>query len=218
MTWFTGKDAALEQAIDRDDVAGLEQAVRNGANVNARGRAGVNPLEYAVGHFKKNTFEALLRLKANSNQRDDEQDNAVTLAQRAFNKDPSYLDEVLRAGGDPNTRDSSNNPIIEGFLPFSNVKGIRLLQQHGADLNVTQRDGIPILVNAISNQFWTSAWTLLQLGARYDYKGVHGDVGAGFRSTEIIDPKSPRFQDRRRCWEFLHSKGVKLPPLEEPHG
>ena len=67
VSWFAGKDVALERAIDNDDVAALGIAIRQGANVNARGRVGVTPLEYAIGHSKKSTFAALLRDKADPN-------------------------------------------------------------------------------------------------------------------------------------------------------
>ena len=216
MAWFSGKDAAVEQAIDRDDVSALRAAVQAGGNVNARGRVGVTPLEYAIGHSKKATYAALLEMKANPNQRDDEQDNAMTLALNMYPRDTSYMEAALAAGGDPNTRNPSNDPLLELLIARSNVQGIRLLHQYHADLNNTQRDGIPMIVNAAQSQYWISVWTLLQLGARYDYSGVHGTVGDGFRHTEIIDPNSERFQARRRCWHFLHDKGVTLPPLDEP--
>ena len=216
MAWFSGKDAALEQAIDADNAAGVQSSVRAGADVNARGRVGVTPLEYAIGHFKLHAYQALLSLKANPNQRDNEGDNAMTLARRAFRKDPSYLKLALEAGGDPNTRDTSNDPIMENFFPHSNIVGIKLLYQHGADLNAVDRNQAPLVILATENQYWTSAWTLLQLGARYDYNGVRGNIGSGFQNTEVLDPKGTYFADRRRCWQFLHSKGVKLPPLQEP--
>ena len=69
MDWFAGKNAALERAIDLDNVDQLRKAIAGGAEINAKGRGGVTPLEYALGHFKKATYKALLDLHADSNQR-----------------------------------------------------------------------------------------------------------------------------------------------------
>ena len=57
----------------------------------------------------------LLRLRANPNQRDDENDSAVTLALNVFGKDPDYLTAAIQAGGDPNTLQSNNDPLMGAF-------------------------------------------------------------------------------------------------------
>ena len=136
MNWSSGADAKLEAAIDRDDVPALRSALQTGANVNAQGRAGVTPLEYAVGHGKKQTYLEPIRSHANPNQRDVEKDNAVTLAADAFPKDREYLTAALQAGGDPHTVRSHGDTILGAFEGRQDLDGMRLLAKAGANLNV----------------------------------------------------------------------------------
>lgn len=74
-SWFNGKDTPLQAALDADNLTALHAAVKAGANVNDRGRVGVTPLEYAVGHGNKETFLELLKMGADPNLRDLEKDN-----------------------------------------------------------------------------------------------------------------------------------------------
>lgn len=212
--WFTGKDLALQQAIDADDAAKLHAAVAVGASVNAKGKVDVTPLEYAVGHFRKQTFMELLRMGANPNQRDKEQDNAVTLAARAFEKDPDYLRAAIKAGGDPNTLGPDEDPILGDFIANHNNEGIKTLSKLGADINIKGRDGDPFVVSAAFSQDWDAVWCLLELGAKYDYTTFHSQIQAGFRNYKVVPPGSPLWKYKQQSWEFLKARGVDLPPLQ----
>ena len=147
---FTGKDLALQKAIDSNSAPDIAAALLAGAGVNAKGVYGVTPLEYAIGHFKKAAYAELLRQKADPNQRDNEKDNAMTLAASAFAKDPDYLLLALKAGGDPNTRRPDNDPILVRFIHDRNLDGIRAMHANGADLNLPDRNGdLMILVAGV---------------------------------------------------------------------
>ncbi|HEY5329696.1 MAG TPA: hypothetical protein VIJ79_07425 [Acidobacteriaceae bacterium] len=213
VNWFTGKDQPLQTAMDADDVAQLQTALHDGANVNAKGIHGVTPLEYAIGHFSKRTYMELLRQRANPNQKDDEGDNAVTLAARAFAKDPEYLTSAIHAGGDPNTRGSDNDPIIADFKAAHNLQAIQLLHSLGANINIRVRTRRPLIIDSALSEDWDVVWLLLQLGATYDYPNEPMTLSDCFKNPAATPPDSPLYKYKQASWEFLSSRGLSLPPL-----
>lgn len=211
MDEFTGKDLALQKAIDADSAEQVTAALRAGAGVNAKGAHGVTPLEYAIGHFKKAAFAELLRHHANPNQRDDEKDNAVTLAASAFARDPSYLLLVLKAGGDPNTRRPDNDPVLVRFIHDRNLEGIRTMKANGADLDLPDRNNDPMILVAGVVEYWDVVWCLLELGARYNYPESRYSWPKNFSDPRVTPPDSPLYSSKVKVWRFLKEHGVQVP-------
>lgn len=210
---FQGREAALEAAILNDDTAAVARAIDAGANPNARGQHQVTPVEYAVGHLKKQATAELLRRGANPNLKDAEGNNAVTLAVSAYRKVPELLEMVLRAGGDPNTRLPDNDPILVSFIIERNLDGIRLLKMAGANLNIRDRSDRPLVVKSGILQFWDVVWCLLGLGATYDYSGEPKNLAKSLANSDVTPPDSPLWPYKVKVWHFLHDRGMVLPPL-----
>jgi ankyrin repeat protein len=215
MDWFYGKDLALQKAMDAENPAAVDAAVQAGANVNARGLHGVTPLEYAIGHFSKRAYTRLLQLHADTAQRDDEKDNAMTLAARAYAKDPDYLLLALQAGGDPNTRRPDNDPIIMRFVADRNLDAIRMMNAKGANINIRDRGNDPIIVSAALVEYWDVVWCLLDLGAKFDYKDDPITMQDIFRPRPVspTPPDSPLWPYKVRSWRFMRQHGLALPDL-----
>ena len=215
MDWFQGKDLALQKAIDADNAAAVGGAVQAGANVNARGLHGVTPLEYAIGHFSKQAYTRLLQLHADTALRDDEKDNAMTLATQAYAKDPDYLLLALQAGGDPNTRRPNDDPIIMRFVADRNLDAIRMMKAKGADIDIRDRGNDPIIISAALTEYWDVVWCLLDLGAKFDYKGDPYTMQIIFRPREATatPPDSPLWPYKVKSWRFMRQHGLPLPDL-----
>jgi ankyrin repeat protein len=215
MEWFQGKDLPLQKAMDADDPSAVDAAVQAGANINAMGLHGVNPLEYAIGHFRKRAYARLLQLHADPAQRDDEKDNAMTLATKAYAKDPDYLQLALQAGGDPNTRRADNDPIIIRFVNDRNLDAIRMLKAKGADIDIRDRGNDPIIITAGLMQYWDVVWCLLELGARFDYNGDPYTMQDLFRPRKPspTPPDSPLWPYKVKSWKFMRQHGLVLPDL-----
>ena len=213
--WFKGKDLELQKAIDQDDPAAIRSAVAAGANINDKGTNGVTALEYAIGHFRKNAYVELLKRGADTSQRDAEGDNAMTLATDAYAKDKDYLLLALKAGGDPNTKRSDDNPIIIRFLNDANLDAIRMMKEKGADINAPDRSGDPLVVYAGLTEDWDVVWCLLELGARYNFSGERVNLQGVFKNREATPPDSPLWPYKVKSWEFLTKQGLKLPDLQE---
>lgn len=215
MDWFTGRNLVLQNAIDADDPAAVEAAIRAGAQVNAKGVHGVTPLEYAIGHFRKQAYQELLKLKADTAQRDDEKDNAMTLAVQAYAKDPDYLKLALEAGGDPNTRRPDNDPIIVRFINDRNLEAIRLMKKAGADLNIRNRADRPLVIYAGIIEYWDVVWCFLELGADYQYPNEPIGWKEIFNRPKVTPPDSPLRPYKVKAWKFLRERGIALPDLTQ---
>lgn len=209
---FTGPDAALERAIEADDPAAVDAAIAGGAKANARGTHGVTPLSFAVGTGRKRAAQALVRHTADPNVKDEEGDNAVTLAVTAYARDPALLDLVLDAGGDPNTRRSDGAPVIVRFLNDRNMDAITYLHRRGASIDV-EDDGQFIVVRYGISADWDVVWHLIQLGARLDTPKVRDGMLFAFKNHGFPSPDSPIYPFKVKTWQRLKELGLDpIPP------
>lgn len=210
---FTGPDAALERAIEADDPAAVDAAIADGAKANARGAHGVTPLAFAVGTGRKRAAQALVRQQADPNLKDDEGDNAVTLAVTAYARDPSLLDLVLDAGGDPNTRKSNGAPVIVRFLNDRNFDAITHLHRRGASIDV-EDDGQFLVARYGVSEDWDVVWHLMELGARLDTPEVREGMLFAFKNPGFPSPDSPIYPYKVKVWQRLKQLGLDpTPPM-----
>ena len=194
---FTGSDTALERAIEADDPAAVDAAITAGANPNVRGAHGVTPLEFAVGTFRKRAAQALVRHRADPNLKDAEGDSAVTLAVAAYARDPSLLDLVLDAGGDPNTRRSDGSPVIVRFGNDRDLAALTMLHARGADIDAVD-DGQPLLVSYATSEDWDVVWHLIELGARLDTPQAREGMIFAFKNPGFPSPTARSIPPRSR--------------------
>lgn len=237
--YFQGADVALQRGVDADSPSAIAASLAHGASVNAREReVGGTILEYAVAQFRNRAVEALLQAGADPNLRDLAGDNAVTLAVRAYAKDPQPLAMVLAHGGDPNTFSPYGYYVIHRFLADRNFAGLDLLVKYGADLNVRQpsaqppndggnwmadrpfggwdmKGGPPEILYAARASNWDVVLKMLQLGAKFDYPDepvTFPDLFKG-RAGTFPPPDSWLYYYKLKCYEFMKAHGLKLPPF-----
>jgi uncharacterized protein len=208
---FTGADATLERAIEADDAQAVDAAIAKGANPNARGTHNVTPLALAIGTFRKNAAQALIRHRADPNAKDAEGDNAVTLAARAYARDPQLLAMVLDAGGDPNTRFANGAPLITRFGNDYNFAAMTWLHKRGADINVDD-GGQPLIVGYAWSVDWDVVWHLIELGARTDTPDVREGLVATFGVPGATLPDSPIYPFKVKVWRHLKAQGANPTP------
>jgi len=237
-TYFSGPDIALQQAVDADDPAAIERALRAGADVNARERqVGGTILEYAVAQLRDEAIPVLLRHGADPSLRDRENANAVTTAADAWFKDHTPLRLLLDAGADPNTRDEMGEPILKSFLVQKQVDAVDLLAQHHVDLNARLAgfydpknlhpgpdnaklpNGNPLILNQASSGDWDMVYKLLELGAEFDYPNAVSGMPRRYnpRYADIPGVGSPMYDYKVKCWKFMTERGLKLPPFAGMH-
>jgi len=212
--FFTGKDIALEEAINQDNAEAVVQAIKQGANPNAVGMHGVTPIIVTSGNLKFTAMKALLKHGANPNTYDKNGDNAVTLAATTFrNGDKRYLEYLLDHGGDPNSKLPDGDPLFNRIALSHDLDAIRWIIKKGADINAISRDGDPLLFDHAMSGDWDTAWILMDSGANFKFSDPRYSWFEEFRLQALIPPGSPLFEYKEKVWRKLCENGIKVPPL-----
>jgi ankyrin repeat protein len=214
-----GAQAALEVAIRADDARGIARALVDGAGVNAAGKFNVTPLMIAVDAQSPRAVNALLKAGALPNAIAHDGNGPVSLAVKSVHAAPfgrEIMLAIFRAGGDPDTRQPDGDPVVMRFVVDHDSAALRLMKSLGANLDILDRGGDPLITSVAISQDWDMVWALIELGARVDYE--HG------RSRQPLSlalkgrypaPDSPQCPYKRKVWHFLKDSGIALPPLEE---
>jgi len=164
----------LAVAVDQDDIAAVDAAVRDGANVNAWGRDGFSLLYWAMARDRTAGFEALVKNGADltAEYRDPVQvsdsrlrDWIIRLALTADN--PEFLRIAMRHGFDPNYMWSDKYQETLLFLAASDhaKPAMEILLEAGADMNHQDHLGNTPLMDAVMRCDYATVWFFLHRGA-----------------------------------------------------
>lgn len=179
----------------------------------------MTPLILAIIKPRTAAVRGLLAEGANPNLRRENGDTAVTLAAQSGGNDLTVLKLLLDAGGDPNARMRSDDPILMVYIGSYTLEAIRRLARHGANLDALSRTETPLIVNAALAQSWDVVWTMIELGATYraarPFPGVQHDIARRLPVPATL-PGSPIWPYKVKVWEFLKEKGVPGMPAELP--
>jgi hypothetical protein len=216
--FFTaGPQAALETAIRADDIERIAAAIASGASVNATGKFNVTPLMVAVDAQRPRAVQALLRAGASPNAVAQDGNGPVSLAVKSYQAQPFGRDILLaifQGGGDADTRRPDGDPVLMQFIVDRNVAGLRLMKELGANLDLADKAGDPLVLGVAMSQDWDMAWALIELGAAYDYEDGKSrwPLSLALKGT-YPSPDSPLYRYKRRIWQLLDDKGIAVPPL-----
>lgn len=184
--------------------AGLKAMLENGADPNAR-KPGTHDKHYADG--SGGTYF--------------DHDNAMVMAVKQ--DDPVYLTLLLDHGGDPNTRNVDNEPLLfQAFIWHNQWKNVQLLVERGADVNDTS-DGTSVLFNyATRGGFEQTLWLLhhgadpVQAGSVFKQlppPAPHRDPIIEAIFWHPGNPNDPSWQ--RKCQHWLLDHGFSRPPMPQ---
>ena len=201
---------ALAKAAGDGKIKKIEQLVKEGGSVNARGTQGATPLFWAMGNFAG--FKKLLELGADPNVVYAD-GNSVMLAAVTV-KDRRILQAALEHGGNPNlpAGDSTGRtPIFDAMS--TGIDMVDLLLKHGADINARNKlSNTPILTAAGRGDF-EIVYHLLERGADYTLKDRNGYDLAKEISTTLgkLRPGTKWAKWQTKVIEWLEAKGVEIP-------
>jgi ankyrin repeat protein len=213
----SGPQAALEIAIRSDDTEGLAAALAHGASVNAKGKFNITPLMVAVDAQSPRAVRTLLEAGALPNALAQDGNGPVSLAVKSYLAKPFGRDIMLaifRGGGDPNARQPDGDPVLMRFIYDRDVADLKLMKSLGANLDILDRTGDPLVTSVAMSQDWDMAWALIELGAAYDYED-----GKSRRPLSLAlkgrypAPDSPLHAYKLKVWQLLKDKGIAVPPL-----
>lgn len=153
------KVRALAVAAETGDVATIDVLVKEGVDVNSRGRANVTPLLHCLWRKNKAGYAALLHHRADPNVCT--RLGSAVVHEAAEEPDPFWLRLALEHGANPNLINTGHpyfpnqTPLYYaiaafslgqgGSLPMSGrIESVRLLIGAGADLNHKDASGSPL--------------------------------------------------------------------------
>jgi ankyrin repeat protein len=133
------KDSPLVEAVRRGDKQALQALLKRKADVNAPAPDGATALHWAVYTEDAETTALLIRAGANVNVRNNYGVSPLALASKQVN--PHILDQLMKAGADPNDEinyiNANETPLMHAARA-GNVEGVRLLLVAGAKVNARE--------------------------------------------------------------------------------
>lgn len=178
----SGAAQQLETAIERNDLGTVQQLLRQGVNVNERGRDNQSFLEVALRQMrqtpeKQEVLRVLLQAGADPNAGGEEL--PLTMAIQVSGKTGAApVKLLLERGANPNAITEFGDPVWFGATGITVPKEVlALVLNKGADIKAKARSGNNALATAAAAQNWPALLALLQKGA--DPKLVRTPMGQG---------------------------------------
>ncbi|MBK6998964.1 MAG: hypothetical protein IPH35_02955 [Rhodoferax sp.] len=198
--------AALVDAIGREDIAGIDARLAEGADINAFGVMKITPLHWAVAKegIKANVIEHLFRKGA----------NPALISE--FGTSPAWdvvntnradlLEIILKNGADPNVRYGQDSLLAKATY-YQRDENINVLLKYGADVNAVSKSGQGILC------LETATVGRFDLLVRYLDLGLNVGLVNCARLLEDsgVWDGSPQDQWREQALALMKEKGVTFP-------
>lgn len=203
-TFKDSQVVALVQAIEREDLPGIDLAIKRGANINAIGEEGQTPLHWSllkVGIGLK-TVKHLLDRGADPNAQMSGGKSPLFLT--AGSNRPDLLELFLQNRGNPNVVSRSRRTPLMDAIASQYEVNVRLLLKYGADPNL----GRACAATAANSRFDFTV-LLLQAGLSQDIRHC-----ANLIRMNVIPEDSPQQAWRAKVFELLAERGV-VPPFAE---
>jgi len=196
----------LAKAASEGDVRKIDDLVNKGVDVNALGVSNATPLYWSMKNIVG--FKKLLSLNADPNVIFD--DGGSVMHWAAKNENPSYLNNALMNGGDPNLAAGQfkQSPIFETISIFGEIGNsykLELLLNAGADINFkTSKGDTPVLVAASLGRF-DIVYELLKQGADFKSRNSNGrDLAYYLRiKRKALDKKHELFMWLEKVTDWL---------------
>jgi ankyrin repeat protein len=157
------KVVALTRAATAGDVATIDALVRQGLDVNAVGKGDITPLWFAYVSGNRAGFVHLLDLSADP-ARPIQIPNTSVVDSAVERDDDEFLTLLLEHKLNPDRMSMHNQgPLLHRVVTVPSK--LRLLVEHGANVNVQDGSGCSAIKHAADYQAWDSVLYLLEHGA-----------------------------------------------------
>jgi hypothetical protein len=174
--YFSGPQLReMGAAVVRRDVVALRSAAP-GADVNAMGKSDMTLMRLAVeeefssqpaGESPSSELPVIRALLALGAKPDSGLETATKI------KNAKVIQTLLEAGANPNLI-VNQSPVAFSWIAVMPVENLRLLVEHGGDLNAKDDSGIPLVQAAAAAENWDDVLYLLEKGADVNHTDSSG--------------------------------------------
>lgn len=229
--YFQGPALEIARAVDRRDKAALERMIHQQGidpdKLFVTDKSQMPLVAWPVENQDLEGLKLLLEAGANPNARwvssdpkhPYQRDNAMVLAAMG---PPEYLKLLLEHGGDPDTLDSSREPLMYTARLANHWDNVKLLVEHGANVNIAMhgdRVDTPAAWYARLGDFEEVYW-LLEHGADPTVK-LHSPGFPQDGTMPIVEAiyylpvKDRVIPWQRKCQHWLRDHGIERPPIPD---
>gem|GEM_PF-1043944 len=152
----------LQEACEKGDLELLEQALRQGADLEARDYAGYTPLAQAARYGKVEVMKALLKRGADIKAWDRE--GTSVLFRACFHNQTAAALFLLEKGLSPNWGKPGNTLCLATAAYWGDLRLVKALVEHGAEIN-DNSGRATALMEAINKNYTGIVLYLLSAGA-----------------------------------------------------
>jgi len=208
-------EAKLARAAAEGDVDTVNALVKVGAKVNAIGKLNMTPLGWALAAPNTAGVRALLENGADANQRIGSKKDMPPVWLAAGLNDPEPLRLLLAHKGDPNAL----LPDEADYVPLARCKmkleNFKILVLAGADINVEDSIGEPLMMDVASLAQYDAVMFALQHGYNRNLPRLAWELND--RRPNGKAPLPPELEPKRlQVLEMLRKMGVTPPPGPAP--
>jgi ankyrin repeat protein len=198
------KDAALFASVRYGMIAEAEKALKDGANINARGPENATPLHIAVAMHFEETARMLVEEGADVDLKDSRDITPLNIA--AFNGDLGIVQLLLKAGAKADEPDANGTTPLFMAVGSGNMELAKIFLEAGADTKRVILDGLALLhVSAMQGNLELTKM-LFEAGAQVNALTAKqmDDYPAKSTPLDIAELKG-----HRAVADFLKEKGGK---------
>lgn len=204
-----GPRRQMAQAIATGDLARVE-VLAPLVDLNAEDKDDMTLLFYAMLQRQFPIITRLVELGADPARRNPE--TGAPLAQAVTADDPRILEALLAGGADPNTK-LQGEPILFETVNERQVAHMRLLLDHGADINAKDSLGQTALINSLDSYQFDQSIELIERGADVhiiDKTGVSTAYTVEFLLTRQ-EPSMPGWERLQTIKAMMEERSVTFP-------
>jgi ankyrin repeat protein len=226
---YTGYYKDLIVAADNEDLDAMNKIVKNNSlNLNYSDPVkGLSLLNWCLLNRKEKSFERLLQLGANPNWQDSIGYFPAAIIEAAKQHTTRYLALSLKHNGNVNLlsikvkNEEDQTPLLASMVPFDYMDNIKMLVEHGANVNLTPVNHSGPLTEALLTNRIEIAKYLIDHGADYNHVKFWTQTVALDENKEqildsndspvLINDKQLNILDFLRLMTFsLHSKEYNI--------
>ncbi len=189
--YFQGPALELAQAMVRGDTGLVKQLLPAAGDLNQpHGGGGVTLWQFGVlqANDSEPSIDMLRALLAAG--ADPRRDTSADTLLHAIARGPGLTRFLLEAGSNPNLLDHEHRPLWWSTMgpgeDDADTELLRLMLDHGADLNLRAPDGRGPVGKAVAARYWYAACLLVERGADWKTEKVRGRQVPDLLEWEII--------------------------------